>query len=77
MDPNAALDRYASGPRLEPTEPAYRLIAALLDPAVRAFVNGQPKGGLELHWDAEKPTVVVTTRHTSRYVLKLHPVAPR
>lgn len=67
-DPLAA---YAVAPLL-PTETAYRLVAALLDPAVRTFVNGQPKGGLELHWDAEKATVVVTTRHTSRYVLKLH-----
>jgi hypothetical protein len=67
-DPLAA---YAVAPLL-PTETAYRLVAALLDPAVRALVNGQARGGLELHWDVPKDSVQVTVRHTSRYVLKLH-----
>jgi hypothetical protein len=72
-DPLAA---YAVTPLL-PTETAYRLVAALLDPAVRGLVNGQPRGGLELHWDIPKDSVRVTVHHASRFVLKLHAPTPR
>jgi hypothetical protein len=72
-DPLAA---YATAPLL-PTEHAQRLVAALLDPTVRAHVNGHPRGSLELHWDIPKDSVAVTIRHVSRYVLKLHAPTPR
>lgn len=74
MDPTP-LDAYAIEPPLGPTENAYRLVCALLDPAVRALANGEPRGSIELHWDRDKGVVTVNVRHTSRHTVRLRAAA--
>lgn len=60
-------------PLLQPSEQVARLVSALLDPAVRAFVNATPRAHLELDWNADNETVTVVMRHTAKHHVRLRP----
>jgi len=62
-----------ANPPLGTDEQVARLVSALLDPAVRDFVNATPRAHLELDWNADNETVTVVMRHTAKHHVKLRP----
>lgn len=67
----------APEPSLVPDELAHGLVAALLDPVVRAYLNAHRTGTLELHWNADKDDIRVVLRHTAAHRAHLRPPTPR